>query len=74
MKFIDEFPLPMLILGSLMLGLAPFFPEPHLFEKIRMLFSGNLSKPIDVFDLLMHGAMPALLSIKLVRLATLRNK
>ena len=53
-----------LIPAALLLGLAPFAPEPHLFEKVRMLFSGTLSKPIDIFDLFLHGALPALLVVK----------
>lgn len=56
-----------LIPASLLLGLAPFVPEPHLVEKIRMLFSGTLSRPIDIFDLFLHGAFPALLLVKLGR-------
>jgi len=56
-----------LIPASLLLGLAPFVPEPHLVEKIRMLFSGQLSRPIDIFDLFLHGAFPALLLTKVGR-------
>jgi len=53
-----------LIPASLMLGLAPFVPEPHLVEKIRWLFTGHPFKPIDVFDLFLHGTFPALLLVK----------
>ena len=60
------FTYPVLILGCLTLGLAPFFPEPHILEKLRMLFSGNLTRPIDIFDLLLHGAPFLLLAAKLV--------
>lgn len=38
------------------LGLAPFTPEPHVVEKLRWLATGHPFRPIDVFDLLMHGA------------------
>jgi hypothetical protein len=45
------------VLMSLTLGLAPFVPEPHLVEKIRMIAAGGAGmRPIDGFDLLMHGA------------------
>jgi hypothetical protein len=47
---------------ALLLGLAPFRPEPHLVEKIRMLIDGTLSRPIDIFDLFLHG-MPAVLLV-----------
>lgn len=49
------------------LGLAPFYPEPHLWEKLKMLFRGTLSKPIDIFDMLMHGAPWLLLLAKGLR-------
>ncbi|MDM8567583.1 RND transporter [Candidatus Halobeggiatoa sp. HSG11] len=62
----DKIPWNILIIGSLTLGLAPFVPEPHLLEKLRMLFQGDLAKPIDIFDLVMHGAFPALLLLKIV--------
>lgn len=68
LSLIDRIPLVPLILITIMLGLAPFVPEPHLVEKIRMLLNGTLSKPIDIFDLLMHGAPLVILSIRLVRL------
>jgi hypothetical protein len=55
---------PFLIVASLLLGLAPFVPEPHLVEKIRWLFTGHPFRPIDVFDLFLHGTFPALLVLK----------
>jgi len=39
---------------ALLLGLAPFYPQPHLVEKIGMLMAGTLKKPIDIFDLIWH--------------------
>ncbi|MFK5970834.1 MAG: RND transporter [Candidatus Marithrix sp.] len=62
----DKFPWNILIIGSLTLGLAPFVPEPHLLEKLRMLFQGNLISPIDIFDLIMHGTLPLLLLLKII--------
>ena len=32
-----------------------FRPEPHLLEKLRMLGEGQLIRPVDIFDLFMHG-------------------
>ena len=66
LKYIDSVPLPFYIVLSLFLGLAPFFPEPHLVEKIRMLQGGELSRPIDIFDLVLHATPWVLLLIKLV--------
>ncbi len=67
LEFIDGTPLSMFIIVALALGLAPFVPEPHLFEKTRMLFAGTLIKPIDIFDLLMHLTPVLALIFKLVR-------
>lgn len=73
MRWLDRIPLWLLALACLTLGLAPFVPEPHLVEKIRMLSAGELSRPVDVFDLILHGAPWVLLGLKLVRLATRRR-
>lgn len=64
-QLFKRLPLSLLIVLCLTLGLAPFVPEPHLLEKLRMLVSGELGKAIDVFDLLLHGAPWILLIIKL---------
>lgn len=53
-------------LVALTLGLAPFTPEPHVWEKLRMLASGMLVKPLDWFDLLLHGAPWLLLLAKTI--------
>ena len=67
MKFIDRLPLLPLVAMSIFLGLAPFTPEPHLLEKLKMLSAGALTQPVDIFDLLMHGSPVLLLILKLVR-------
>lgn len=50
---------------ALLLGLAPFYPEPHIAEKLKMLLTGTLNKPIDVFDLFWHAWPFALLALRL---------
>ena len=72
MSWIDGLPLPLLLVVALLLGLAPFRPEPHLWEKLKMLASGTLVRPIDIFDLLLHATPVALLLVKLGRMAYLR--
>ena len=67
MKWLDSLSWPTLAIFALFLGLAPFSPEPHLWEKLKMLASGNLVRPIDIFDLLMHGAPFLLLALKALR-------
>jgi len=73
MKWLDRIPLSVLVILALGLGLAPFAPEPHLWQKLKMLFAGTLTRPLDVFDLLMHGAPVALLAMRLVRIAFARS-
>jgi hypothetical protein len=65
-KSIQRLPLSLLIVLCLSLGLAPFTPEPHLLEKLKMLAAGELGKLIDVFDLMLHGTPWILLIIKLL--------
>lgn len=68
MQFIDNISWPILLVICIFLGFAPFVPEPHIVEKLRMLFQGNLKKPIDIFDLVYHAAPFVLLGIKLFRM------
>jgi len=67
MEWLDNIPLSVLALGAVLLGLAPFFPEPHLWEKLKMLANGTLTRPIDIFDMVFHAALPILLVVRLVR-------
>lgn len=63
--FIKKLDWPLVIILALGLGLAPFSP-PHLYEKLVLLSHGNLVKPVDWFDLFMHGSPWLLLVAKLV--------
>lgn len=54
------------ILACLTIGLAPFFPEPHIFGKLRWVLGGASGMQLmDWLDLLMHGA-PWLLLLRLI--------
>jgi len=64
-KLIDKIPMNILVVAALFLTFAPFVPEPHLWQKLKMLADGTLSKPIDIFDLFWHGIPITLLVIKL---------
>ena len=68
---LSKIPLFLIVIACLTLGLAPFFPVPHVWEKLTMLAHGALSRPIDIFDLLLHGA-PWLVLI--LRLLLVRSK
>lgn len=63
---LDTIPVLYLILACLTLGLAPFTPEPHVWEKLKMLAGGTLTQPIDIFDLALHGLPWLLLIIRLI--------
>ena len=67
MQWLDKIPLTALVIAALALGLAPFTPEPHLWQKLKMLADGSLTRPLDIFDLAMHASLPLLLAIRLMR-------
>jgi hypothetical protein len=67
LKFIDRIPLIPLAVAAILMALAPFSPEPHLIEKSRMLINGELSRPVDIFDLFWHSFLIVLLVIRLIR-------
>jgi len=73
LKWFDRQPLLVFVIIALTLGLAPFVPEPHVWEKLKMLATGSLSKPIDIFDLFLHGIPWLLLGLKLFREFVLRK-
>jgi hypothetical protein len=66
MKWLDSIPMALLLPLAIVLALAPFTPEPHLWEKLKLLAAGQLSKPIDIFDLLLHGTPLLLVVLKLL--------
>jgi len=67
-NWIDKLPVKALFVVAVFFALAPFQPEPHLFEKLRMLSEGALTRPIDIFDLFMHSLPIVLLAIRLIRI------
>lgn len=60
------------ILPSLTLGLMPFFPEPHLWGKLKWIIGGgafsgeNAMQAMDWFDVLLHGTPWLLLITALI--------
>ena len=62
MKKLKEL-LPYVALACLTLGLAPFFPEPHIWGKLKWVAGGAVGmQTLDWLDLLMHG-LPFILLI-----------
>lgn len=64
MKLLNDFRLILLL--CLTLGLAPFYPEPHLWGKLKWIAGGaNGMQFMDWFDVVLHG-FPWVLLIRLV--------
>lgn len=56
----------LIVMLCLTLGLAPFFPEPHIWGKLQWLAGGGKGMQfMDWFDLLLHG-FPWILLLRLV--------
>lgn len=73
MKLLARIPLTLLAPLAIVLALAPFRPQPHLWEKLQMLLAGELTRSIDIFDLVLHGApLLLLVLVLLARLAARR--
>ncbi len=64
-KLLLNLPWSIILVLCATLGLAPFVPEPHIWEKLKMLVAGELIKPVDIFDFLFHGVPWLLLILKL---------
>ena len=67
MSWLDRIPLVPLVVVAVFMALAPFVPEPHLWEKVKMLVRGDLVRPLDIFDLVLHSAPLVVLGLKLLR-------
>lgn len=67
MAWLDRVAWKWLLLLAAWMAVAPITPEPHLIEKLRMLFEGHLTRPLDVFDLVFHLAPLGLVVLKLWR-------
>jgi len=65
-SLLERIPYPALLVIAVLLGIAPITPQPHLAEKLGMLLQGELVRPVDIFDLLLHAAPLVLLALKLV--------
>lgn len=60
---LDGLSWPLVLLACATIGLSPYAP-PHVWEKLQMLVAGELTRPLDWFDLVLHGAPWALLFLK----------
>ena len=64
-RLLDALPFGVLLIVCLTWGLAPFVPEPHIWEKLKLLAAGDLTRLVDIFDLALHGLPWVLLLLKL---------
>lgn len=69
MRWLDRVSLLIVVIVAVPLALAPFIPEPHLWQKAKMLLAGELTQVVDWLDVLMHGVPSLLLLLKLGRMA-----
>lgn len=62
------------ILACLTLGLAPFYPEPHIWGKLKWVWGGAVGmQALDWFDILLHG-LPWLLLLRLILIKVVQKK
>lgn len=72
MKHLNDFRI--IILMCLTLGLAPFFPKPHIWEKLKWIVGGaDLMQLKDWFDVILHR-FPWVLLIRLLIVKGLTKK
>lgn len=67
MKWLDKIPWLIVLVTVVTMGLAPYTPEPHVWEKLNMLVTGLLVKPVDIGDLVLHITPWFLLILKTLR-------
>ena len=51
MNWLDRFPTVWLVALAVWMAVAPVTPEPHLVEKLKMLFAGTLTRPLALLGL-----------------------
>ncbi len=66
-EWLDSISYWFLVPAAVALALAPFVPEPHLVETTGMLFRGELTEPMYIFDFFMHSSLLYLLAIRVYR-------
>lgn len=73
LRWLDDLPVALLLAVAILAAVAPVIPEPHLWEKLKMLAAGELTRPIDILDLLLHGGPLLLVLLRLFRMGQDRN-
>ncbi|MBC31608.1 MAG: hypothetical protein CMH48_12275 [Muricauda sp.] len=71
MKFVNDWRI--IVVLCLTLGLAPFFPEPHIWGKLKWIAGGATGmQAMDWFDVIFHG-FPFVLLLRKIILALLKK-
>ncbi|APQ16447.1 hypothetical protein [Maribacter hydrothermalis] len=71
-EFINNWKLTLLL--CLTIGMAPFFPEPHIWGKLKWILGGGKGMQfMDWFDVLLHG-FPFILLIRIILIKLFKNK
>ncbi|TLP81032.1 hypothetical protein [Maribacter sp. ACAM166] len=71
-EFVNNWKL--IILLCLTLGMAPFFPEPHIWGKLQWIIGGaNGMGFMDWFDVVLHG-FPYILLIRLLVISVVKKR
>lgn len=71
MELINNWKIVLLL--CLTLGLAPYFPEPHILGKLKWIMGGARGmRPMDWFDVLLHG-FPFVLLIRWLVIKVLKK-
>ncbi|WP_091423519.1 hypothetical protein [Formosa sp. Hel1_31_208] len=71
MKLLNDYRIILLL--CLTIGLAPFFPEPHIWGKVKWIAGGaNGMELQDWFDVLFHG-FPWILLIRVIVIKSFRK-
>jgi hypothetical protein len=74
LRWLDKVPLVPLAVAAVLLGLSPGLTEPHLVQKLRLLYAGQLDQPLDIFDLILHASLPLVLLLKFLRMLALERR
>ncbi len=53
-----------LLIPAILLGLAPFSPQPHVVEKVTWLLTSQPFRAVDVFDVIFHLSPFVLICLK----------
>jgi len=69
---LDKISYRVIIPLAILIFLAPFRPLPHALERLNLIITGTLNKPVDIFDLFFHLTPTFILLLKGIRSFSLK--